>query len=418
MNIPGGQITGSDYRVVVVGGGAAGIGAARSLVSAGVKTLVVEARDRLGGRALTVSSDIGVPIDLGCGWLHSADRNPWRAIAEAKGWAIDHAPPPWMRPLVPRGEPPPGLAAFGEAIWEFREKLAAFPESEPDVPASAFVATDSPWRGTLDAVSTFYSGAELDRVSARDLARYGDTAINWRVARGYGALVAGHGEGLDVALSTRVTKIDHRAKRVRVETGTGVIEAEAVVVTLPTDVLAAMPALFLPALPEKIDAAAGLPLGLADKLYLALDGAEEFRSESRLLGRTDNVATAAYHFRPLGWPIIEAYFGGETARQLESGGERAFVDFAVGELVSVLGSDIAGRLRPVAFHAWGRDPLARGSYSYAIPGHADDRARLAAPVDDRIFFAGEACSTADYSTAHGAYITGVSAAAGILNVLG
>ena len=95
-------MTENDCRVVVVGGGAAGIGAARTLAGAGVKTLVVEARGRLGGRAWTVSSDLGFPIDLGCGWLHSADRNPWRAIAEANGWAIDHAPPPWMRPQVPR----------------------------------------------------------------------------------------------------------------------------------------------------------------------------------------------------------------------------------------------------------------------------------------------------------------------------
>jgi monoamine oxidase len=408
----------NDYQVVVVGGGAAGIGAARSLVAAGVKTLVVEARERLGGRAWTVSTDLGVPIDLGCGWLHSADRNPWRAIAEARGWIIDHAPPPWMRPLVPRGDPPPGQAAFGEAIWEFREKLAAFPEAETDRPAADFVASDSPWRGTLDAVSTFYSGAELDRISARDLARYGDTTINWRVALGYGALVAAHGAGLDVAFSTAVRRIDSRGKRIRIETGAGAIDADAVVVTLPTNVLATMPDLFLPALPEKIAAATNLPLGLADKLYLALDGAEEFRSESRLLGRTDSVATAAYHFRPLGRPVVEAYFGGETARGLEAGGESAFVDFAVSELVGALGSDIAGRLRPVAFHAWGSDPLALGSYSYATVGHADDRAALAAPVDDRLFFAGEACSTADYSTAHGAYITGVGAAAAVLNSLG
>ena len=410
-------MSGNDHQAVVVGGGAAGIGAARTLVGAGVKTLLVEARDRLGGRAWTVSSDLGFPIDLGCGWLHSAERNPWRAIAEAKGWAIDHAPPPWMRPLFPRGEPPPGMAAFGEAIWEFREKLAAFPEGEPDLPASAFVPSGSPSRAMLDAVSTFYSGAELDRISARDLARYDDTAINWRVVKGYGALVAGHGEGLDVALSTLVRKIDRRRARLSVETDVGTIAADAIVVTVPTNVLVEMPDLFVPALPEKAEAAAGLPLGLADKLYLALDGHDEFRSESRILGRTDSMATAAYHFRPLGRPVVEAYFGGETAQQLEAGGERAFVDFAVAELVGVLGSDIARRLRPVAFHGWARDPFARGSYSYAKPGHADDRGRLVEPVEDRIFFAGEACSTTDYSTAHGAYISGVAAAAQILSAL-
>jgi monoamine oxidase len=406
-----------DLQVVIAGGGAAGIAAARTLAGAGVKALIVEARDRLGGRAWTVATDHGFPVDLGCGWLHSADRNPWRAIAEAKGWAIDHAPPPWMRAQAPRGELPAGQRDFGQAIWEFRERVEAFPESGPDLPASSFVAPDSPWRGMLDAVSTFYSGAELDRVSACDLARYGDTAINWRVVRGYGALIADHAAGLDVRLSTAVTKIDRRGKRVKVQTTAGTLAADFVIVTLPTNVLAAAPDLFLPALPEKAAAAAGLPLGLADKLYLALDGPEDFRSESRAFGRPGQVATAAYHFRPQGRPVVEAYFGGETARQLEADGQDAFVDFAVEELVHAVGSDMAGRVKPLAFHAWGSDPLALGSYSYAVPGHADDRARLAEAVEDRIFFAGEACSTADYSTAHGAAITGVKAAADILEQL-
>jgi monoamine oxidase len=380
-------------------------------------TRVLEARDRLGGRAWTVQSPLGFPIDLGCGWLHSAERNPWRAIAEAKGWAIDHAPPPWMRSIVPRGEPPPAQAAFGEAIWEFRERIAGFPHDAADCSAATFVPPESPWRAMLEAVSTFYSGAELGRISARDLARYDDTALNWRLLRGYGALVADHGAELDVSLSTCVTRIDRRGARLRIETERGSLAADFAVVTLPTNVLAAAPDLFLPALPAKVEAAANLPLGLADKLYLALDGADEFRSESRMFGRTDSAATAAYHFRPLGRPVVEAYFGGETARALEAGGERAFVDFAVAELVAALGSDIAARIRPVAFHAWGRDPLAMGSYSYAVPGHADDRARLAEPVEDRVFFAGEACSTSDYSTAHGAYVTGVKAAADALNAL-
>jgi monoamine oxidase len=408
----------SEAEVVVVGAGAAGIAAARTLVAAGVKTVLLEARDRVGGRAWTVRSPLGFPIDLGCGWLHSAERNPWRAIAEARNWAVDHAPPPWLRPVVPRGEPPAAQAAFGQTIWAFRERIAAFPESEPDRPASTFVAPDDQWRAMMEAVSTFYSGAELERISARDLARFTDTALNWRVVRGYGALVADHAAGLVVKLSTSVTAIDHGGRRLRIESSAGALDADYVIVTLPTNLIAATPEFFRPALPEKIEAAAALPLGLADKLYLSLDGHEEFRSESRIFGRTDRVATAAYHFRPLGRPLIEAYFGGETARALEAGGRSAFMDFAVAELVSAVGSDMAHRVRPLAFHGWAGDPFARGSYSYARPGHADDRARLAEPVEERIFFAGEACSEADYSTAHGAYITGVKAAADVLNGLG
>src|SRR5262249_2379213 len=161
---------------------------------------------------------------------------------------------------------------------------------------------------------------------------------------------------------------------------------------------------------EKVEAAAGLPWGLADKLFLSLAEAEEFDKESRLFGRTNRSDTGVYHFRPFGRPQIEAYFGGRLAAELEAGGEPAFADFAVGELVGLLGSDFARRGKPPPLHPWGGAPFARGPYSYALPGKAGCRAILAAPVDDRVFFAGEACSRSDYSTAHGAYLTGVAAA--------
>ena len=91
----------SDIEVVIIGGGAAGIAAGRHLRQAGIDCLIVEARDRLGGRAWTVIDDSGFALDLGCGWLHSADRNPWSKIAERQGRAIDKSPPPWTRPALP-----------------------------------------------------------------------------------------------------------------------------------------------------------------------------------------------------------------------------------------------------------------------------------------------------------------------------
>jgi len=120
--------------------------------------------------------------------------------------------------------------------------------------------------------------------------------------------------------------------------------------------------------------------------------------------------TGTYHLRPFGRPQIEAYYGGQLAHDLEAGGARAFFDFAVSELVGLLGSDFVRRVKPMHIHLWAADPYARGSYSYAVPGAADCRAALAAPVDERLFFAGEACSRHDFSTAHGGYLTGVVAA--------
>jgi monoamine oxidase len=137
--------------------------------------------------------------------------------------------------------------------------------------------------------------------------------------------------------------------------------------------------------------------------------------QTRLFGATDRTATGSYHLRPFGAAMIEGYFGGELARELEA--TNGFAAFALDQLAALLGGDMRKRLHPIAASAWQRDPFARGSYSYARIGCSDLRAVLAAPVDDRLFFAGEACSINDYSTAHGGYRTGVKAAEQVLAVL-
>jgi len=397
-----------DTEVVVIGGGAAGVAAARHLREANVPCLVVEARARLGGRAWTVADPAGFALDLGCGWLHSADRNPWRKVAEAQGRTIDRTPPPWMRPALPAGFPLAEQRAFFAALQEFYRRLDAA-EDGPDRPAATLLDPDGRWNGLINAVSTYVNGAELDRVSARDFARYDDTGVNWRIVEGYGTTVAAHGAALPAVLDCPVRRVDHGGRRLRIETSRGAVTADLAIVTLPTALLTDE-ALFAPALPEKAQAAAGLPLGLADKLFLALDGADEFEQDTRLFCRTDRAATAAYHLRPFGRPQIEVYVGGRLAADLEAEGEEAFFAFAVEELTGVLGSDFARRVKPIRLHRWGADPFARGSYSHALPGAADCRAALAAPIDDRLFFAGEACSPNDFSTAHGAWESGVTAA--------
>jgi monoamine oxidase len=396
--------------VVIVGGGAAGVAAGLHLREAGIDCLVVEARPRLGGRAWTLIDGAGFALDQGCGWLHSADRNAWTEAALALGYIIDKTPPPWSRPSLDRYFPLAEQRDFRAALSAFHERVDTAANAEADVAAAAMLDPDCRWNGLIDAVNTFISGAEADRVSVRDFANYDDTGVNWRVAEGYGATIANYGAALRTMLDCPVHRIDRQGKRLSVETANGALSAEQVIVTLPTTVLAEAERFFVPALPEKTEAARSLPLGLADKLFIALESAEEFESDSRLFGRTDTSATAAYHMRPFGRPMIEAYFGGSHARGLEEAGEGAFFDFAVGELAAWLGSDFARRLKPIHVHRWGADPFARGSYSYAVPGRADSRAVLAAPVDGCLFFAGEACSKHDFSTAHGGWLTGVAAA--------
>src|SRR5690348_1137433 len=85
-----------DIDVAVIGAGAAGIAAARRLTEARVSCVVLEARERVGGRAWTLPGELA--LDMGCGWLHSADVNEWAVLAVKLGFAIDDYPPPWMRP--------------------------------------------------------------------------------------------------------------------------------------------------------------------------------------------------------------------------------------------------------------------------------------------------------------------------------
>jgi monoamine oxidase len=406
---PGSVLPRGDVDVAVIGAGAAGIAAGRRLAAAGVSFVVLEARSRAGGRAWTAAYS-GHPLDLGCGWLHSADRNPWSRIAEQEGLTIDRTPAPWSsgdRDLVFSGRE---QADFEEASEAFYERIHAASAREKDVSAADLLEAGCRWNALLNAISSYANGAELDRISVHDSARYEDSEVNWRVREGYGTAIAVHGAGLPIALECPVTRVDHGGATIRIETARGEVSARAIIVTVPTAILASEAIKFVPAIAEKSAAAAGLPLGLADKVTLLFDRAEEVRPETRLFGAIDRARIGAYHFRPFGRPLVEGYFGGQLARDLEEAGEGAFAAYAIDEIVSQLGSGMRVRLKPLAATAWRRDRYAQGSYSYASPGKAAARAALALPVNERLFFAGEACSAASFSTAHGAYETGVRAA--------
>jgi len=405
-----------EVDVIVVGAGAAGVAAARALGVGKLSVLLLEARNRIGGRAWTVRHD-GLPLDLGCGWLHSAEENEWAAVAEELGFALDRTPPPWGRRAHQLNFSTADQAAFAAAWNRFDERVAAAAKERADGAAAECLAPGCRWNALLNAMSSYINGVELDRLSVHDFLRYHNTGVNWRVEKGYGALIEAAAAGLDVARDCPATLIDHAGTRVRVETPRGAIAARAVIVAVPSSIIASEALRFVPALPDKVEAAAALPLGLADKVFLRVDRPEDLPVQTRVFGAIDRTATGSYHLRPFGAPMIEGYFGGAFARELEQAGDRAFADFAIDQLVAHFGGDFRRRLTPLAVSAWGCDPFALGSYSYARIGHSDARPALAAPVDDRLFFAGEACSINDYSTAHGAYRTGVAAAQAVIQAV-
>jgi len=400
----------SSVDVAIIGAGAAGLGAAHALKDSGLSVIVLEARDRAGGRGHTMMAAPGITFDVGCGWLHSADENSFVKVARQLNFEIDKTRPPWREQSFDTGFPLTERLDFIRALDAFYDRAEEAAKSGRDSAASLYLEPGNRWNPMIDAISTYVNGCELDRVSILDMDAYEDTGINWRVRRGYGALMAAYGALCPLALNTQVTLIDHSGKRVRIETSQGTLTAGKVIVSVPTNLIADQSIRFHPALPAKVEAARGLPLGLADKVMLALDDPESLPKDGNLRGATMRTEMGSFHLRPFGKPCIEGFFGGRFAQQLEHAGDGALAAEAIDEIVALLGSDFRHKLKPLAESRWAHDPFARGSYSHALPGHAGMRAVLAAPVDGRLFFAGEATSPNFFSTAHGARDSGERAA--------
>lgn len=400
----------SDPDVIVIGAGSAGLAAAKNLIARGFAVQVIEARNRTGGRAFTDTEHYGVPVDLGCAWLHSADINPFLAIAGELGFHVERSEPAWGGRRRIGKLSKADQAAIEKTISDGLDAVYAAGEAGKDIAASEVLDKNAPGRPLLDAVFTWIYGADPDQVSTIDAVRYRDTGHNWPIKEGYGALVQAYGASVPVKLATRANAIDWSGPGVAVETSAGRIKARAAVVALPTTVMAEERVRFSPALPaNKRSALEHLPLGIADKVIFRLSG-DPFGmpADSFVRGRHDTSRTSSLQIRPFGRDIVSCYFGGRFARELEEQG--TMVEAARAELVNAFGSKVTQYLSDPLSTAWFLDPDSRGSYSAAQPGHGHRRADLAAPLENRLFFAGEACSPDFFSTCHGGYLSGIAAA--------
>ncbi len=247
-------------------------------------------------------------------------------------------------------------------------------------------------------------------MSAKDYAAYWDasTERNWRLRSGYGALITMLAAGLSIDHGFAVNQIDWDGERVRLTSPRGTVIARRAIITVSTDVLAGGIIRFLPdvtlamirSLPLQ------LPLGHVEKMFFALEEAEEFPDDAHLMGNSHSSDTGSYMLRPMGVPVVEGFFGGDWVRDAAAD---EFELLARKELSALLGTDFNRRIRRIAQSDWGKDSKFRGSYSYARPGQHGSREQLAEPIEGRLAFGGEACSQTDFSTVHGAWESGVTA---------
>lgn len=408
------------YDVVVIGAGAAGIGAMRELTKASCSAILLEASDRVGGRALTIRDADGAALDLGCGWLHSAERNAWVGIAEASGSPIDRRPNAWGQQHRELGFSESQQALAKQALRTWKTTMRDMPPLSDNAGDAAHdVAGD--WLPYVRHVGGTYSGQSLEHISIADYMAYhtAETKSDWRLTNGFGQLIAGAlPERAQLRLASPVSAVGLTRDGVTITTPRGCLLARTVILTASTSILSSGLLELPPELEVWRAAASDLPLGTSEKLFFEIVGAHPFEMETRVIGDPRSAETGAYYIGPLDMPVVEGFFSGEAAERVVSAGPSAAFAFAVDELQNLFGSNVAKYLRPLAISRWRRDHWIQGSYSCARPLRHTARRELAHSFDGRIFFAGEATHDTNFSTAHGALETGVRAAGEALDALG
>ena len=234
--------------MAVIGAGAAGIAAARRLLAAGLTVTVVEARDRVGGRAVTVAIK-GHPVDLGAHWLHAGPVNPLVALGRSRGENLRRAPVDGHLFVRGRAGRRTERAALDRAFAAADRAMALAARAAEDRPVSKALPPMGPLGRRVAAIYGLVSGRPLDEVSLHDFASM-DYADNLFVAGGLGAYLARLAHGLPVRLGAEATAVDWSGAGVGIGTTAGTVRARAAIVTAPIAVLQGGGIRFTPALPR------------------------------------------------------------------------------------------------------------------------------------------------------------------------
>ncbi|EOX93060.1 Polyamine oxidase 2 isoform 3 [Theobroma cacao] len=425
--------------VIVIGAGMAGIAAAHALREASIQVMVLESRDRIGGRVHTDYS-FGFPVDLGASWLHGVSKeNPLAPLISRLGLPLyrtsgdnsvlyDHDLESYaLFDMDGRQVPQELVTKVGEAfecILKEANKVRLEHSDDMSISRAFSIVFERRPELRLDGVAHKVLQWYLCRMEGWFAADADTISLkSWDQAEllpgGHGLMVRGYlpvintlAKGLDIRLSHRVTKIVRRYNgvKVTVEDGT-TFAADAVIVAVPLGVLKSKIINFEPKLPEWKEAAIDdLGVGIENKIILHFD--KVFWPNVEFLGVVAETTYDCSYFLNLhkatGHSVLVYMPAGQLARDIEKMSDEAAANFAFMQLRKILPEASA----PIQYlvSRWGTDIDTLGSYSYDAVGKAHDLyERLRIPVDN-LFFAGEATSMSYPGSIHGAFSTGLKAA--------
>ena len=422
----------SSQKVIVIGGGIAGISAARKLHDEGQEVLILEARDRIGGRIHTINLG-GEPVDLGATWLNGERNNP---VAEAASkYQI-------KKVSLPDETPKLTFDSFSESTFssniidnysdnffrklrKLKRKLGA--SASMSEAADAYIASHNlvgdaarhaRWAIEQFNVELFYAGPAT-KTSLKWFDEDEDfEGKDFGFPDGYAQVVDAMASGLNIEYNRPVKKIDYsNPEEIKVDADGQIYKGSRVIITVPLGVLKAGHIDFIPSLPnKKLEAINRLEMGTLEKVILQFD--HVFWPKGGLIyidepqGRLPlylDISAISHN------PTLVVFYGGEQSVSiLGRYDDHSIQKLVLDRLSQALNKEIP---EPIAYHVtrWGQDPFTLGSYSFIPVGSSPrDMKELAKPVDERMFFAGEACSPDYYGQTHGAMISGLKAAKSIL----
>jgi monoamine oxidase len=439
----------SHHHVIIVGAGMAGLAAARTLQTADFSVKILEGRERIGGRTHTDSS-LGADIDLGAAWIHGPIGNPLTPLAEQFGIGTAHTD--FGNDL---GNSVAAFAGDGRRLDTvaytrgsrlFDGAITHLSASIPHPPPPATA------RSLADLYAHGLPGVDLNNLGEAERLgyhfasvirpQYEDAAdlhlIDWRLSSryvrlpggdlllpggGYSRMVQSMATGLDIQTGTVVTGLDYGRSPVQVQTSSGEMTADFVIVTVPLGVLQNGRITFTPGLPsQKQGAIQRLGMGNYEKIALKFPHIF-WQLEPQWLNYLGHEETSLYaawlnyaHFS--NQPILITTHAGSRAQRINRFSDEELIAGCLTTLRLLFGPDVP---QPVAYvrTGWETDPFSLGSYSYyKVGSRAGDRELLAEGVNGRLFFAGEATHPHYFGTVHGAYETGVRAAREVMAVVG